>query len=509
MQLFFILFLAQTILSQSTTQNPEKTSESEKEISFITIFLSKWQMPVALITAFGLAFAVGGNDVANPFGTSVGSGALTIKQVYVLAAVFETLGALLLGGVVAETIRKKILHVDVFRGNESLFVLGEICAMMGAAVWQIIATIFGLPISSTHSIVGSTIGFAVVQAGWGAVQWKQIGKIAISWVTSPLCAGALAAGLYVFIIKWKILVDSGTSLEKTLMWLPIFYALTVAFNVWSIGYKGSEVYFPDLHGADGDKTMLIAGVVGITAVLTVVTYCWIKYSKADRSWSEMAHLSVNTDNKDFEQLPEGKRIKILDRQETCKLIENGDGSERPDIHYLFGKLQAFAACFDAFAHGANDVGNSIGPVLACYAVISTSDVSADPKNFGLAKLGIIAYASFAIICGLLTLGKRVIKTIGEDLTPLTPARGFSVDIMSGVTVVLGSLMGIPLSTTHCKVGAVVSVGLTYDKDAVKFDTFKNILAAWLITVPASAAISAVLFLILKAIIPTDVLDITL
>ena len=256
----------------SAEENEPKVTESSETMSFTEIFLQKWQMPVALITAFGLAFAVGGNDVANPFGTSVGSGALTIRQVYILAAIFETLGALLLGGVVAETIRKKILHVDNFRGNEEYFVLGEICAMLGAAAWQIIATIFGLPISSTHSIVGSTIGFSVVQAGWGSVQWSQILRIAISWVTSPVCAGVLAAGLYVFVIKNQILANPGTSLSKTIMFLPIFYALTVAFNAWSIGYKGSEVYFPQFHGEDGNQTELILWVGVVTLILTLFTY---------------------------------------------------------------------------------------------------------------------------------------------------------------------------------------------------------------------------------------------
>lgn len=193
-----------------------------------------------------------------------------------------------------------------------------------------------------------------------------------------------------------------------------------------------------------------------------------------------------------------KQIKKAEKKRLMsKALDHTDGSEHPMLHYLFSKLQAFAACFDAFAHGANDVGNSIGPVIACYAVLATNDINGNPSNFGTTKLMIVLYAAFAMCVGLLTLGRRVIQTVGSEITQLTPARGFSIDIMSGVTVVVGSLFGIPLSTTHCKVGAVAAVGYTYDKEALKWDTFKNILYAWVITVPASAGISAILYVIFK------------
>lgn len=526
--------------SQQVTTTAAATDDPILSLSFSELFLSNWQIPVSMITAFILAYSVGANDVANPFGTAVGSGALTVKQVYVMATIFETLGAAMLGLLVAETIRSKLIFVEHF--TIELFVLGEICAMFGAAAWQIIATIFGLPVSGTHSIVGATCGFALVEGGTSAVRWGKIIKIVISWVASPAMAGGLAVALYIFIIKNKILNTDNTSNDndeesksssetqnidnkdipmsdlsdthkitkpsviQTLFYLPFFYALTVAFNIWAIGTKGLEMFLPNFYETSDPKTRNIV-IVGSALTLAAATFGLVKYVKLD-GWRKSAQhynsiIGCIKDDEEAVQLTSGleasdKQVQKAKKKRLQSMsLDHTDGSEDPVLHYLFSKLQSFAACFDAFAHGANDVGNSIGPVIACYAVLSTNDIKGEPKNFGTTKLLIVLYAAFAMCIGLLTLGRRVIKTVGSEITQLTPARGFSIDIMSGVTVVVGSLLGIPLSTTHCKVGAVAAVGYTYDKDALKWETFKNILYAWIITVPASGGISAILYLILK------------
>lgn len=500
--------------SETTT-----TSENAGEIGFLELLSTKWEISAALVTAFLLAYSVGANDVANPFGTAVGSGALTVKQVFVMASIFETAGAVLLGLSVAETIRSKLIHVESF--TPECFVIGEICAMFGAAAWQIIATIFGLPVSGTHSIVGATVGFALIEGGVAAVRWAKIIKIVISWVASPVCSGGLACLLYIYVIKGQIL-DYNKGNEKTnvssiisqaLMWLPIFYALTIAFNTWVISAKGIELYFPVFY-ANSNKVKQNTYILILAAVLGAAMYFYIKMIKS-KSWEKSGDVYRAINNELIEsggQDPEKQPINQIEnstekrvkkakkRLEAARSLEHLDGSEDPVLHYLFGKLQGFAACFDAFAHGANDVGNSIGPVIACYAVLSTNDVKGNPSNFSRTQLIIVLYAAVAMCIGLLTLGRRVIQTVGSEITQLTPARGFAIDIMSGITVVVGSYMGVPLSTTHCKVGAVVAVGWTYDKNSLKWSVFKNIIYAWVITVPASAFISGGMYWILKAVL---------
>lgn len=302
-----IVFLAVSInyviATKEQDNNPATTSAASaaasnddfEEIPFTELLTSNWQIPVAMITAFILAYSVGANDVANPFGTAVGSGALTVKQVYIMATIFETAGAALLGLVVAKTIRNELIFVDKF--TVDLFVLGEICAMFGAAAWQIIATIFGLPVSGTHSIVGATCGFALVEAGMAAVQWMKIGKIVASWFFSPLMAGGLAVALYLYIIKARILEAEDAEAEKagknpkvksTLFWLPIFYAATVGFNIWAIGTKGLKMFFKDFYNT-ASASQKNTAIFGTAGVLAIVTYVLVKYLKLE-NWYESANL---------------------------------------------------------------------------------------------------------------------------------------------------------------------------------------------------------------------------
>jgi len=509
-----------------------------------------WVLILGFIIAFFLAFSVGANDVANPFGTSVGSGALTLLQVCIAATFMETLGALTLGGAVSDTIRKKIVNPDLYNETIPQFMVGQACAMLGAASWQILASVLKMPVSGTHSIVGAVLGFALVSRKGQGIFWWTIFKIVLSWFISPILAGITAVVLYVG-LKFLILSRENKT-ERALVLLPFFYALVIFLNVFSVLFTGSKIYQLEVL-----KTwhMLLISLGAATVVLIAF---WIFITPKQREHiKKMREGTVNKKEGCLERIEkkigwdaETRRRKRQEKEEKEGLeysagipmtadkrnessgslsslvskisnISTGsktsiygvvrktddklcgteeeddslnDGSEGEEMRYMFSHLQAFSACLDAFAHGGNDVGNSIGPVLALWSAFSAGNLLFDdaPDPF------IIAYGCFGIIIGLWVLGRRVIETVGEDIAEITPARGFSIDIMAGLTVLLGSNFGIPLSTTHCKVGAVVAVSLIHNRNAVSWRTFGNIAWAWIVTLPVSGAISAFFYwLIIK------------
>lgn len=510
-----------------------------------------WILICGFIIAFFLAFSVGANDVANPFGTSVGSGALTLLQVCIAATFMESLGALTLGGAVSDTIRKKIVDPQLFEHQIPHFMIGQACAMLGAASWQILASVLKMPVSGTHSIVGAVLGFALVAKRGEGIFWWTIFKIVLSWFISPLLSGVAAVILYSF-LKWVILSRGDLKQKRALLILPFFYAIVIFLNVFSILYTGSHVYHIEILKV---WHMLLISLG--SAVLVWLLFIFIivprqknhikkimsgEYQKKEScldvmekklGWDaetrrknreekeakkelEMNMVDMNAQMNGpllgkplikrnsstgslgsitsmISNLSTGSRKSIFDvigKKVEDQLEESDeslqDGSEDEIMRYLFSHLQAFSACLDAFAHGGNDVGNSIGPVLALWGTFKAGNLlfedAVDPW--------IIAYGCLGIVFGLWILGRRVIETVGEDIAEITPARGFSIDIMAGLTVLLGSNCGIPLSTTHCKVGAVVAVSLMHNRKAVSWRTFGNIAWAWIVTLPVSGAISA-------------------
>lgn len=511
-----------------------------------------WVLIVGFIIAFFLAFSVGANDVANPFGTSVGSGALTLLQVCIAATFMETLGALTLGGAVSDTIRKKIVNPDLYNETIPQFMVGQACAMLGAASWQILASVLKMPVSGTHSIVGAVLGFALVSRKGQGIFWWTIFKIVLSWFISPILAGISAVVLYVG-LKFLILSRENKT-ERALILLPFFYALVIFLNVFSVLFTGSKIYQLEvlktwhmlLISLGAATVVLIAFWIFITpkqrkhiekmraGTLVKKEGCLDKMEKK-LGWDEETRRRKKQEKEEKEGLEYSAGIpmtadkrnessgslsslvskisnistgsktsiygvvrktdeKLGDTEEDDESLN--DGSEGEEMRYMFSHLQAFSACLDAFAHGGNDVGNSIGPVLALWSAFSAGNLLFDdaPDPF------IIAYGCFGIIIGLWVLGRRVIETVGEDIAEITPARGFSIDIMAGLTVLLGSNFGIPLSTTHCKVGAVVAVSLIHNRNAVSWRTFGNIAWAWIVTLPVSGAISAFFYwLIIKFI----------
>lgn len=694
-----------------------------------------WMIIAGFLIAFVLAFAVGANDVANSFGTTVGSGTLTLKQACVLASIFETVGAILLGAKVGATIRKGIIDVEIYNGESTLLMAGEMSAMAASGLWQLLATFLKLPVSGTHSIVGSTIGFSLVAKGTTGVHWEQLGKIVGSWFLSPVLSGIAAATFY-FALRFFIF-KRDDPITPSLLALPIMYGVTITINLFSVLFTGTKLlgfdklsttsdiaisagigflvalciqFFvvkkikkslklgDDEHGEEAlldnkpDSTQMneLKHVKQPTIMETIRESVSLENSKADlytvdksdslhalkptsvnnvnkevsklnakfnlgegdsmarlkeeaknkrkqnskrsystssavrippllqleknvvqsaapvplikdireeirRNFSEpaMMTLTQNIDADVFEvfinrhksmitiqrkktgqklsecssrfkdgdslndplaevdvpsqleeafdssdeeglvmeptndlavptpvgvysgAIEEGFRylsetnqdviaIKINDPIPENSELEGHKGNVEdeteakenlPPVRKMFGFLQILTACFGAFAHGGNDVSNAIGPLIALWIIYDEGSVQQQSET----PLGILFYGGVGICCGLWVWGRRVIKTMGQELTELTPSRGFSIELTSALTVLIASNLGLPVSTTHCKVGAVVAVGWVRSRQAVDWKIFRNIVLAWFVTVPISGGLSAIIFACVKAI----------
>ncbi|NXX85501.1 S20A1 protein, partial [Urocolius indicus] len=661
-----------------------------------------WMLILGFIIAFVLAFSVGANDVANSFGTAVGSGVVTLRQACILASVFETVGSVLLGAKVSETIRKGLVDVSMYNSTQELLMAGSISAMFGSAVWQLVASFLKLPISGTHCIVGATIGFSLVAKGQEGVKWSELLKIGesrlrwqpppwaspwqqqdadgassllvLSWFISPLLSGIMSAILF-FLVR-KFILSKEDPVPNGLRALPIFYACTVGINLFSIMYTGAPLLgFDKLPLWD---ILISAGSAVVCALVVWFFVCPRMKKKIEReiksSPSESPLMEKNISPKedheepkvplgdakspvtvvglaephqaaveertvsfnlgDLEEAPEQERLPSLDLKETgidsgavrlpngnlvqfnqavghqlsssgqyqyhtvhkdsglykellhklhlakmgdcmgdsgdkplrrnnsytsytmaicgmpldslraregeemekltwpvvdtkkrvrmdsytsyCNAVadahpaadvdvntaqvemglgehkgsssslEEWQDQDKPEVSLLFQFLQILTACFGSFAHGGNDVSNAIGPLVALYLVYQTGDVATKAPT----PIWLLLYGGVGICIGLWVWGRRVIQTMGKDLTPITPSSGFSIELASALTVVIASNVGLPISTTHCKVGSVVSVGWLRSRKAVDWCLFRNIFMAWFVTVPISGLISA-------------------
>ncbi|XP_062935944.1 sodium-dependent phosphate transporter 2 [Cynocephalus volans] len=644
-----------------------------------------WMVILGFIIAFVLAFSVGANDVANSFGTAVGSGVVTLRQACILASVFETTGSVLLGAKVGETIRKGIIDVNLYNKTVERLMAGEVSAMVGSAVWQLIASFLRLPISGTHCIVGATIGFSLVAIGTKGVQWMELVKIVASWFISPLLSGFMSGMLFVliriFILKKEDPVPNG------LRALPVFYAATIAINAFSIMYTGAPVLglalpvwaialistgvallfallvwlfvcpwmrrkiagtiqkegalsqvsnesldkvqevespvFRELPGAkaNDDSTVPLTGLTGDTPGASEGTSAGshprVSYGRAlsmthgsarspvsngtfgfDGHTKSDGHVyhTVHKDSGLYKDLlhkihidrgPEekpaqenGYRLLRRNNSYTCytaaicglpvhatfkaagapataedseKLVgdtvayskkrlrydsyssycnavaeaeieaeEGGvevqlapalaqpgppredaaedekDECDTAEVHLLFHFLQVLTACFGSFAHGGNDVSNAIGPLVALWLIYEQGGVMQEAAT----PVWLLFYGGVGICTGLWVWGRRVIQTMGKDLTPITPSSGFTIELASAFTVVVASNIGLPVSTTHCKVGSVVAVGWIRSRKAVDWRLFRNIFVAWFVTVPVAGLFSAaVMALLMYGILP--------
>jgi len=409
---------------------------------------------IGLAAVFGLfmAWGIGANDVANAMATSVGSKALTIKQAILVAAVFEFLGALLAGGEVTSTIRKDIVDVELFSGAPELLVYGMLASLLAAGTWLLIASRNGWPVSTTHTIVGAIVGFAAVGIGIDAVQWGKVATIVMSWVVSPMMAGLIAFLIYRSVQRLILSQDDPLTCAKRYVPVYIFFA---AFTITLVTIlKGLKHVGLDLSLAN---SYLFAVVIAVVIALI----------------GRFAIQRIRPDSK-------------LDKKDRFHTVER-----------VFAVLMVITACSMAFAHGSNDVANAIGPLAAVISVAQSGIVGAKAAL----PVWVLLLGGTGIVIGLATFGVHVIATVGRKITQLTPSRGFSAELAAATTIVIASGTGIPVSTTHTLVGAVLGVGLARGIDAIDLRVVRKIFMSWIVTIPAGAFLAIIFFFLFRFVLP--------
>jgi len=407
---------------------------------------------IGLAAAFGLfmAWGIGANDVANAMATSVGSRAITIKQALIIAAVFEFSGAVLAGGEVTKTIRKGIIDASSLAETPELLIFGMLAALLAAGLWLLIASQRGWPVSTTHSIVGAIIGFAIVGIGPDAVSWGKVGAIVASWVASPLLAGTLSF-LVFSSVQWLILTRPDP-LVRARRYVP-FYIFLAAFVMSLV------TLFKGLKHVGLDLTTLQCYLVsvGFGVVVALIGKVFINRIEPNRKAEKKFHYFT--------------------------------------VERVFSVLMVVTACGMAFAHGSNDVANAIGPVAAVISIAQEGVVGQkSPISIWILLLG-----GMGIVVGLATYGRHVIATVGTKITHLTPSRGFAAELGAATTIVIASGTGIPISTTHTLVGAILGVGMARGISAIDLSVVGRIFLSWIITIPIGAVLAIIFFYILKAI----------
>ena len=408
---------------------------------------------IVLAVMFGLymTWGIGANDVANAMGTSVGSGALSGKQAIIIAAIFEFAGAFLAGGHVTKTIRKGIIDPTTVIDQPEILVWGMLSALIAAAIWLTVASWLGWPVSTTHSIIGAIVGFAIVGIGVEAVNWPKIGTIVLSWLVSPIVGGALS--FFLMISIQKLILDTEKPLINAKRYAP-YYVFLVGFVISLVTlFKGLKHLDIDLSVA---QSFIFSGILAL--ILTIISYFLI--NKIDA--------------------PSGESVR-----EQFKQVEK-----------IFGILMIFSASAMAFAHGSNDVANGIGPMAA---VISIVDSGGEVVQKSDLPIWILFVGGLGIVIGLSTLGYRVMLTIGTKITELVPTRGFSAELAAAATVVIASRTGIPVSTTQIAVGAVMGVGLARGIGALDLRVIGGIMMSWVITLPVGAILSIFFFFFFRGI----------
>lgn len=407
---------------------------------------------VAILFGFYMAWNIGANDVANSMGTSVGSGAFSLKHAVVAASIFNFAGAVLLGGNVTNTIRKGMINPDIFVNTPTLLVYGMLAALIATGLWLQLATYMALPVSTTHSIVGAVIGIGLIVGGIDALNWSKVFQIFASWLISPATGGLISFITFTF-IKNKI-IDTEFPLKNIKFYAP--YLVFIVFTTLSLSliYKGMKNLYLNIPFS---KAFIISTGVGILSFL--VCNILMKRIKEDQ--------------------------------------ENNLDKEFHKMEKIFGYLQIMTACYVAFAHGANDVANSIGPLSAIVSVIQTKTVLMEVE----VPFWVLALGGTGIAVGISTWGYKVMETIGKKITELTPSRGFSAEFGAATTVLICSRLGLPVSTTHTLVGSIIGVGMARGIASLNFKILKNIILSWFVTLPFTAILSIIIYKVLVSLLP--------
>ncbi|KAJ8902861.1 hypothetical protein NDN08_006181 [Rhodosorus marinus] len=540
-----------------------------------------WILAVSLVVTFWQGGSMGANDVSNSFGTSVGSRVLTVNMACILAAIFITLGALALGGQVAKTVGKGIVNYDAFKPIPGLYMLGMMTSSMATGLWVSIATVLSLPVSTTHSIVGATIGFGLVQLGANGIDWwPGVGKIVISWIASPLLSGVFSSVFYViakyWIVKpfrdthnydpeWRPIALRRQKIYVCVVWFLVTFtvvmficttvrddwygpaagiAIGAAVGVALVGY----FFLIDFTNRRLDNMELRGGFIEdekeqlIDEILRNEeddAFDLVKNNDSGMATTDGANIIdagvKNFDDEDAEAQPHdagkfssmpvdevylsrnGSTITIARLKEERKpnMLQKvggwitkylGGGGNKKDVSMYapddiwdlqlekrFAGGQVMSACYEAFAAGANDISNAAGTLMAVYQTLQTGNLvdKPDPVYWAL------AYSCVGIIFGLYFFGTRVMHTIGENLTVLTPLRGLCAELATAFTVLIASYIGIPVSTTHCSIGAVLAVGF-FEPDGFKkanYGLVGKIILSWIVTLPIAGGVSALIYVI--------------
>ena len=403
------------------------------------------------VFGFFMAWGIGANDVANAMGTSVGARALTLFQAILVACIFEFAGAYLAGGEVTSTIRKGIIDPNILSGSPDLLIYGMLSSLLAAGLWLLIASYYGWPVSTTHSIVGAIVGFAAVGISINAVEWNKVTTIASSWVVSPLLAGTIS--FLIFKSVQILILDTDDPFAKAKKYVP-GYMFLVGFVIAMVTFlKGLKHVGFDLSF---QQSIIFSTAFGIVIALLGIAFL--------------------------------RRVENVSKQRGDVVF---DGVER-----VFAVLMVFTACAMAFAHGSNDVANAVGPLAAVASIVQSGGEIAAAS---VLPWWILLLGGSGIVAGLIMLGYRVIETVGKNITELTPSRGFAAELAAATTVVLASGTGLPISTTHTLVGAVLGVGLARGISAVNAGVVGRIFLSWIITLPVGAGLSIIIFFIFKGI----------
>lgn len=402
--------------------------------------------------AFYLAWNLGANDVANAMGTSVGSKAVTLRQALVIAGILEFTGAVVFGRQVIQTLTRGVVDAQAFANMPQTLSLGMMSVLMTCGLWLQIATWRGWPVASSHATIGALAGFSLVALGTSAVQWSMLGIISLSWLLTPVTSGGIAALIYHLIAQG--ILKSPDPVSRLNEWIPWLSAgLVSIFGVIvlpQVTHPLYQVLQARWHWQLPEQDLAIA--VGLTAILTLTTWSW---QKLDRSSDAV---SLETD---------------------ATAVEN-----------QLALFQVCSACFVAFAHGSNDVGNAVAPLVVITAIFSTQAI---PTAGAAAPLWIMILGGLGIVVGLAVSGKKVMTTIGEDIIPLQPSSGFCAELAAATTILLASRWGLPVSTTHALVGGVMGIGLSQRGQTIQWATLRQIAGAWGLTLPICMGLGALLF----------------
>lgn len=401
---------------------------------------------VSLLAAY-VAWNLGANDVANSMGTSVGSKAITLTQAVVIAGILEFTGAVIFGKQVSSTLATKVANPSLFADTPEIFLWGMVAVLLSCGIWLQVATSQGLPVASSHAVVGAIAGFSWVAIGPEAIAWSNIGLICLGWIVTPVISAIVAACLYRLLRYW--LFEQENTLQQLLEWIPWLSAALI--TVFGVIVLPTVVQLPIFNYVPLPERTISLGM-GLFATGGINYYVWRKFNSYRQQKIE---------------------IRIMER--------------------IMGKFQVLSACFVAFAHGSNDVGNAIAPLAAIVFILNTGVV---PINSLDIPLWILVLGGLGIVTGLAVQGKNVIATVGENIISLVPSTGFCAEIATASTILIASSIGLPVSTSHALVGSVIGIGLTSRNQDVKWSTIKSVVLAWVVTLPVAAILGAGIFSLL-------------